>query len=49
MDEYEKKQNINNNNENKKQHHFQVKNTPNGFFDLFNKVSDTYIYEKFLL
>ena len=46
MDEYEKKQNINNNNENKKQHHFQVKNTPNGFFDLFNKVSDTYIYEK---
>ena len=44
INEYEKKQN--NNNENKKQHHFQVKNTPNGFFDLFNKVSDTYIYEK---
>ena len=44
INEYEKKQN--NNNENKKQHHFQVKNTPNGFFNLFNKDSDTYIYEK---
>jgi hypothetical protein len=41
-----KKQNYNNNNENKKQYHFQVKNTPNGFFNLFNKISNTYIYEK---
>ena len=41
-----KKQNNNNNNENKKQYHFQVKNISKGFFDLFNKVSNTYIYKK---